>query len=84
MSGGGSFQSRSDVRCLTKERGSPAPLQREKLELQERIYNQHVRLLSLEPFGWFAPPKSTRLMGADIVMESLRSNVWFAAELQEV
>src|ERR1035438_7077975 len=23
-------------------------------------YNQHVRLLSPEPFGWFAPPKSTR------------------------
>src|SRR5512133_29517 len=36
-------------------------------------YNQHVRLLSSEPFGWFAPPKSTRLMGADIVMESLLS-----------
>src|SRR5579864_5508962 len=36
-------------------------------------YNQHVRLLSSEPFGWFAPPKSTRPTGADIVMESLRS-----------
>jgi hypothetical protein len=23
-------------------------------------YNQHVRLLSSEPFGWFAPPKFTR------------------------
>jgi len=23
-------------------------------------YNHHVRLLSSEPFGWFAPPKSTR------------------------
>jgi len=23
-------------------------------------YNQHVRLLSSEPLGWFAPPKSTR------------------------
>src|SRR6201999_4666593 len=23
-------------------------------------YNQHVRLLSTEPFGWFAPPKFTR------------------------
>ncbi|MGC2271027.1 MAG: hypothetical protein WA539_03535, partial [Candidatus Sulfotelmatobacter sp.] len=22
--------------------------------------DQHVRLLSSEPFGWFAPPKSTR------------------------
>src|SRR5205807_3646308 len=30
-------------------------------------YNQHVRLLSSEPFGWFAPPKSTRATGADIV-----------------
>jgi hypothetical protein len=24
-------------------------------------YNHHVRLLSPEPFGWFAPPKSTRV-----------------------
>src|SRR5712691_100545 len=23
-------------------------------------YNHHVRLLSPEPFGWFAPPKLTR------------------------
>jgi hypothetical protein len=23
-------------------------------------YNHHVRLLSPEPFGWFAPPKFTR------------------------
>jgi hypothetical protein len=23
-------------------------------------YNQDVRLLSSEPFGWFAPPESTR------------------------
>jgi hypothetical protein len=23
-------------------------------------YNQHVRILSSEPLGWFAPPKSTR------------------------
>jgi len=27
----------------------------------------------LRAFGWFAPPKSTRPMGADIVMESFRS-----------
>src|SRR6266576_3390032 len=32
-----------------------------------------VRLLSPGPFGWLAPPKSTRVQGADIVMESLRS-----------
>ena len=40
-----------------KERGSPAPLREKKIELQERIYNDHVRLLSPEPF-WlaFAPP----------------------------
>src|SRR5207248_10587540 len=30
-------------------------------------YNQHVRLLSSEPFGCFAPLKSTRATGADIV-----------------
>ena len=35
--------------------------------------NQHVRLLSSEPFGWLAPPKSTRPTGADIVMQLLRS-----------
>src|ERR1700733_7231599 len=36
-------------------------------------YNHHVRLLSSEPFGWFAPPKFTRGLGADIVMESFHS-----------
>jgi hypothetical protein len=30
-----------------------------KIEFQERIYNQHVRLLSPSP-GWLAPSKSTR------------------------
>jgi hypothetical protein len=25
-----------------------------------KTYNQHVRLFSSEPFGWFAPPKFTR------------------------
>src|SRR6185369_10047143 len=37
------------VSCLRekKERGSPAPLQREKIANQERIYNLHWRLLSL-------------------------------------
>jgi len=30
-----------------------------------------VRLLSPGPFGWFAPPKFTRVQGADIVMESI-------------
>src|SRR6266404_6449721 len=34
-------------------------------------YNDHVRLLSPGPFGWFAPPKFTRVQGADIVMESI-------------
>src|SRR3954462_13060020 len=36
-------------------------------------YNQHVRLLSSEPFGWFAPPKFTRSWGPTLFMESLRS-----------
>src|SRR5579862_1126274 len=36
-------------------------------------YNQHVRLLSSEPFGWFAPPKSTRAWEPTLFMESLRS-----------
>src|SRR5713101_4230458 len=30
-----------------------------------------VRLLSPGPFGWLAPPKFTRVQGADIVMESI-------------
>src|SRR3954466_14860734 len=30
-------------------------------------YNQHVRLLSSEPFGWFAPPKFTRPWGPTFV-----------------
>jgi hypothetical protein len=37
-------------------------------------YNQHVRLLSSEPFGWFALPKVYSGLGADIVMESLHSS----------
>src|SRR5579859_6883047 len=36
-------------------------------------YNQHVRLLSSEPFGWFAPPKFTRAWEPTLFMESLRS-----------
>src|SRR5512132_4541112 len=36
-------------------------------------YNQHVRLLSSEPFGWFAPPKSTRAWEPTLFMESLHS-----------
>src|SRR5215475_5760412 len=36
-------------------------------------YNQHVRLLSSEPFGWFAPPKSTRPWQPTLFMESLLS-----------
>src|SRR5581483_2788575 len=34
-------------------------------------YNEHVRLLSSEPFGWFAPPKSTRAWEPTLFMESL-------------
>jgi len=34
-------------------------------------YNDHVRLLPPGPFGWLAPPKFTRVQGADIVMESI-------------
>jgi len=30
-----------------------------------------VRLLSPGPFGWLAPPKFTRVQGADIVMQSI-------------
>src|SRR5689334_6726970 len=33
-------------------------------------YNQHVRLLSSEPFGWFAPPKFTRTWEPTLFMES--------------
>src|SRR5258708_23566523 len=36
-------------------------------------YNQHVRLLFSEPFGWFPPSKVYSGLGADIVMESLHS-----------
>src|SRR5690348_2795605 len=38
-------------------------------------YNQHVRLLSSEPFGWFAPPKSTRAWEPTLFMESLQSKL---------
>jgi hypothetical protein len=50
--------------CLTepkkRERFSCTSPERRQFEFQEKIYNQHVRLLSSEPFGWFAPPKFTR------------------------
>src|SRR5205823_14472325 len=49
--------------CLTdrKKREVLLHLSREKkIEFQERIYNQHVRLLSPGPFGWSEPPKFTR------------------------
>src|SRR5689334_3795824 len=40
-------------------------------------YNEHVRLLSSEPFGWFAPPKSTRAWEPTLFMESLHSySLW--------
>src|ERR1700758_1921770 len=45
-------------------------------------YNQHVRLLSSEPFGWFAPPKSTRAWEPTLFMESLHSSTsrqWHSA-----
>ena len=46
-------------------------------------YNHHVRLLSPEP--WLVgTTKVYSGLGADIVMESLHSNVWSAAGLQEV
>ena len=49
--------------------------QRNLLEARMIItaYNQHVRLLSSEPFGWFAPPKSTRAWEPTLFMESLDS-----------
>jgi hypothetical protein len=47
-------------------------------------YNDHVRLLSPEPVGWLSHHQLYSGRGADIVMESLHSNVWSAAELQEV
>src|SRR5215469_1330466 len=50
---------------------------RERNLLEARMvvtpYNQHVRLLSSEPFSWFAPPKSTRAWEPTLFMESLHS-----------
>jgi hypothetical protein len=37
--------------------------------LQERIYNDHVRLLSPEPVGWLSHHQLYSDVGADIVME---------------
>src|SRR5437867_4029166 len=34
-------------------------------------YNQHIGSFLPSLFGWFAPPKFTRVLGADIVMESI-------------
>jgi len=34
-----------------------------------------VRFLASGPFGWLAPPKFTRVQGADIVMESFHLTV---------
>jgi hypothetical protein len=39
--------------------------------LQERIYNDHVRLLSPEPVGWLSHHQLYSDVGADIVMESI-------------
>jgi hypothetical protein len=43
-----------------------------------------VRLLSPGPFGWFAPPKFTRVQGADIVMESSQCAVKGAEPQREI
>jgi hypothetical protein len=43
-----------------------------KIEFQERIYNQHVRLLSPEPW-WVGTTKVYSGLGADIVMESFHA-----------
>ena len=36
-------------------------------------YNHHVRLLSPEPFGWFAPPKSTRASEPTLLWNQLHN-----------
>src|SRR5208282_1627066 len=36
-------------------------------------YNHHVRLLSPEPFGWFAPPKLTRAWEPTLLWNQLHS-----------
>jgi hypothetical protein len=70
--------SKPDQQCyrrltIHKKREVLLHLSREKkIELQERIYNQHVRLLSSEPFGCLRFQKYSGL-GAGIVMESLHS-----------
>src|SRR5437763_15229237 len=38
-------------------------------------YNQHVRLLSSEPFGWFAPPKFTRAWEPTLLWNHNTQNV---------
>src|SRR2546422_5708227 len=37
-------------------------------------YNQHVRLLSSEPFGWLTPPKSTRAWEPTLLWNHYTSN----------
>jgi hypothetical protein len=59
VSAGGRSPSRCYVRCLrqTKKREVLLHLSREKkIEIQERIYNQHVRLLSPSLLVGLAPP----------------------------
>jgi hypothetical protein len=38
-------------------------------------YNDHLRLLSPEPFGWLAPPKLTRVWEPTLFMESITPTI---------
>ena len=66
----------ANARTNANVRWIPCPHHKRNL-LEARMivttYNQHVRLLSSEPFGWFAPPKSTRAWEPTLFMESLHS-----------
>ena len=55
-----------------KERGFSAPLlERKHFDLKERIYNDHLRLLSPEPLWLVQHHQLYSGIGADIVMESI-------------
>src|SRR6202158_2637556 len=43
-------------------------------------YNDHLRLLSPEPFGWFAPPKLTRVWEPTLLWNQLHQPLEKAAE----
>jgi hypothetical protein len=47
-------------------------------------YNQHVRLLSSEPFGWFAPPKSTRAWEPTLLWNHYIQNPRFRRSMSEI